>query len=90
MPSKELTNAQLIAKEGVLRSLINVWAAKWTGDGVNKAFARSEFENAVLEAHRGIFSWQEYTGPSLHEALLGNTIADAVFAQECLFPGDLK
>jgi hypothetical protein len=89
MASKELNNAQLIAKEGVLRVLVNVWSEKWKGPGVNVAFARSEFENAVLSAHRGIFSWQEYTGPSLHAALLGNTIVEAIFAPECLLPGAL-
>lgn len=73
MNSAEMNNA-LVANQGALRAEVEVWALGQSSP-LNAAWARADFENAVLEAVRGTADWQEHTNSDLAQALGHCTLA---------------
>ena len=71
-------NAELAFHANKIRPAVEAWA-KAQSSSVNAAYARADFENAVLEAVIGhTAEWQHYTNAELCSALGHNTLARVV------------
>ena len=79
-------NTELVFHANKIRPAVEAWA-KAQSSSVNAAYARSDFENAVLEAVIGrTAEWQYYTNAELCSALGHNTLVRVVVT---IYDGDV-
>lgn len=74
-------NNALISNQGALRAEVAAWAVGQSA--LDAAWARSDFEEAVLCAAKGDDGWVENTNSSLAAALGGCTIVSRVLQGLC-------